>query len=522
MEAFNSDERLFVFEKEKWRKICETDYSIPEAPSVTEIDNGIILPLINRIDIHKVGAFWAGGVCDKDGNFIAGNCRDISRDYFSQSCTAAYPITTPPRVRHETVVYGGILNTIFGHAITDSLPRLWWFADHQETKYKLVFLRSPRPVGFDPCCILEAAGITEDRMEIINEPTRFDKIIVPEEALYMFSGYRPGVRKIYDLIRSRVTPGPYKKVYLSRSAYEEHDLFNEKYFEDFFSKRGYEIVHPEQLPFTEQISIMAGADEVAAPSGTLSLLTLFCRPHTRTAYLTRCEHILISEIICLQALDINYSIVDIHLGFLPTKMTGHNIYFVAPTTYWEQYLNQSKIAYTVDEVSVDLHVKPFVYDYVVKWGQHEANPKHYKNIHDFTLIDVVSSINTLLLQTEIDKESFPDRDDVTQLKRKRAALKKQNDSLTAQIKRQRAMFENDSLLIQISDLLKQYGTLSLQVNALISQLKEMEDLKVQITEKEKEIFGLKMQLRGMESSLSWSITKPLRTFNAWFKCMFKK
>lgn len=41
MDKFDSDDRLFVFDAEKWDRICEADYCLPEEPSVTEVNNGI-------------------------------------------------------------------------------------------------------------------------------------------------------------------------------------------------------------------------------------------------------------------------------------------------------------------------------------------------------------------------------------------------------------------------------------------------------------------------------------------------
>lgn len=80
----------------------------------------------------------------------------------------------------------------------ESLSRLWWFAENPNMPYKIVFLDFPFGGGFTAYSVLEALGITRDRMEIITEPTRFKEIIVPEESIYMWSGFRAGWETVFN------------------------------------------------------------------------------------------------------------------------------------------------------------------------------------------------------------------------------------------------------------------------------------------------------------------------------------
>lgn len=62
------EDRLFVLHKDKWLDVCGRDYLNPKPASVTEVEDGIILPLQFRKD-HVYGDFaFAGGYAIKTGH----------------------------------------------------------------------------------------------------------------------------------------------------------------------------------------------------------------------------------------------------------------------------------------------------------------------------------------------------------------------------------------------------------------------------------------------------------------------
>lgn len=426
------DKRLFVYDRKRWQKFLKTDYSISSKPTVTELKNGVVLPLRTRTDIATRNAAYEGGVCDEKGEFVAGLNRRVGKPNTNLSCMKAYAFSDDIPVRHETVVYGGVLYGAFSHMMTESLSRLWWYADHPDTPFKLVFLDMPSFGGFKFWNILEAFGITRDRMEIITAPVRFDKVIVPEETFHMLSSYRPGVEKFYHYVSSKVEPASCKKVYLSRTALPAGDefTFNEEYFENFYKKRGYEVVHPEQLPFDKQLSIVAGAEEIVATEGGLIYLSQFCRPGTKVVILRRAIDPHMATPIILQGINVNYYLIDAHVNFFPGKLEGDaSIYFMGPTVCWKQYLDAMNIAYAPDEISQEIHVKPYMFDYVCQWGVRATNKRTYKDYRNTSLIDVLENINRMFLDRPINRKNYPDRDDVTKLIKQNAELKQRMEAL---------------------------------------------------------------------------------------------
>ncbi|WP_298068418.1 glycosyltransferase family 61 protein [uncultured Mailhella sp.] len=416
--SFDIENRLFVYDEEKWKDLFSKNYK-REAPSVVEVDNGIVLPLRKYKDYNMM---VEGGVCDRKFKFVAGHYLNYPDPNGYLCCSRSYKPSEPVQVRHETVIFGGILYGGFWLTISSNLSRLWYLADHPKTPYKFVFLKNTF-WGNLTINMLEIAGLSEDKIEIIEHPTQFDKIIVPEQTFYIFSSHRVGAEKIYNYIRERVKPGAYKKVYLSRSALpiggNNEITFNEQYFENFYQKRGYEIIHPEQLPFKEQLSIMAGADEIIAWEGTLLFLTQFCKPETKVVILRRTVgHTPITPLLTTSIIP-NCKIIDVHFNFLPATL-DMGAELVGPTSCWRRYLEHEGIPHTSDEVSEDLHIRPILYDYVKLWGKIADAPSYFARdtllpLNNYTLIDILDYVNSIFRGNKIDRSLYSDRNDVLHL-----------------------------------------------------------------------------------------------------------
>lgn len=510
----NIEDRLFVLDKKKFLNVCQTDHRSDGPLQVREIDDGVILPLRMRTD-HFHGDFaFEGGVCDKTGAFLAGLRRytDPKKEPSNLSCLKAYAPDREPMARHETVIFGGVLYWIFGHAVTECLSRLWWFAEHPDTPYKVVFLDIPRNKGFQYWNILEAMGLSRDRIEVVTEPTRFDRIIVPEQAWIMYGEYHREMLSVYDAFKARVEPGPYKKVYLSRTKYFRKEEVNEAYYEDFFRRRRFVVVHPEKLSFREQVSIISGAEELACLQSSLIYMTAFCQPGARVTILTRMDAFLKPYMMTLQLRELDYTIVHANYNFLPVTTWNSTAYLYGPTKQWIGYLDERGIEYEENEVSFDLHVKPYIYEYLTRWAKKAAVPGIYKTIHNRTLIDVVDGVNRELLQTTIERKDMQERDDVAKLKKQTASLSAQNETIQA---------ENAKLKEQNSELADSNALLSWQ-NECERQVgddlrRALEDIRLQNAELQKKNRKLegrlkqtKKRLKKMEDSRSWRITKPLR------------
>lgn len=325
-------------------------------------ENAIILPLIKSytpLETYRVGIF-EGGVCDENYNFLDGfYLKKDPHEPINLECIKSYRPESIKSV-NETVIFAGYLTESFGLTITDGFTRLWYPILNTDNKNKIAFILRDDidPFSSFHIKLLELLGISKDRVIIVTEPTRFKSVIVPKQAAYWFDSYDSELFTVpYDAARKSITQKKINKIYLSRSKFAENDIFNEEYFEQFFSSHGYKIIYPEQLELSEQIAYIAGADEIACTYGTLSHLPLFTKPNTKCIFLLR-SSVLTVDLIRQQLINhskhLDFVYIDVSLNLLPTFHDGYTGYIVGPSRPWQDFLK--------NELGIDENID--VYEYL--------------------------------------------------------------------------------------------------------------------------------------------------------------
>ena len=187
----------------------------------------------------------------------------------------------------DTVVYCGFLPNHWGHFLIEGTARLWYALEADETVDKYVFIvkegeeYSPRGNYRE---FFELLGII-DKIEFVNKPVEFKKIIVPALGYSRLDYYSDKYVDIYNrLIDSALKKTQLKefnsKVFLSRSCFAKAKLTEVglDMLDSFFRNNGYRIIYPETVSLTDLICYMHFADICAAESGSLSHNFLFA-PH---------------------------------------------------------------------------------------------------------------------------------------------------------------------------------------------------------------------------------------------------
>lgn len=318
------------------------------AQDCTAHERALILPLRPLVQ-----STCMGGVCNERHELLAGYRSherlllgyglDIVRGY------------RPSRVRrmHETVIFGGVLASHFGHTITDSMTRLWYVVRHRpEHRVAFVF----KKFSGDGLCpyhheLLQLLGLPPERVLVVDEPMQFDCVLVPPQACFWGSGHDPERFALpYDAIRSRITPGAGRRLYLSKSQVSsvphssDTEVFGERYFEDFFAARGFEILHPEQLPLTGQLSALAGAEVIVSTAGTLSHMAVFAKPGIRLIILVRAHnrpHLAYwYQHVINRARRLDFCFVDVAANLLPCQSAC----LIGPTEHWDRFAHDEYAA----------------------------------------------------------------------------------------------------------------------------------------------------------------------------------
>ena len=257
------------------KKWVDADIEVRETPSLWQGKNATILPL--RRDPSFGLLFGKGGVVDETGAYV-----ELSA--IEKRVQFAYPFENAP-YEDKKVVYCGYLVNHWGHFLIEGVTRLWYFLENDPTIDKYVFFvdeGEQREIRGNYRKFLELLKIW-DKLEIINTPTTYREVIVPELGIYMRKAYTPKLLKVFDAIAENVVVDPSwdtpEKIYYSRSQFKKGQQFEFGFaaLDNFFEKNGYKVLYPEKVPLDQMIHYIRNSKVVASLSGSLPHNMLFAR-----------------------------------------------------------------------------------------------------------------------------------------------------------------------------------------------------------------------------------------------------
>ena len=290
--------------------------------TVDTVEDYIVLPLRQeRVDAR--GAKFSGGIIDEKMKFYAPSAHVHDLNGELGSLKEGYAVELATVVRDDrTVIWGGVLFDHFGHFLCESLNRLWYAAQYPEKKYPVVFIcEKARKISSSVRSLLELLGISDDRLILIDRPTRFARIIVPEQSSVLTGFYTKEFVLPFQKMATEIEAEPFKKVYFSRRKFKGGiKIFGEDKLERVFKANGYKVVYPERLSLKEQIAYVKGAKEMACVMGSAAHLSLFAAPKTKLIVLERTEHINKEQILINQAMELDWYSVGANMNYLPV---GH-------------------------------------------------------------------------------------------------------------------------------------------------------------------------------------------------------
>ena len=283
---YHIDYRYLRPKKAAWLKIMyDTPLERKEALSVWHGRNATILPLCARGGDNLL--FGRGGVVDENGQYVelSGIPTRIWGSY-------AFP---KAEYRDETVVYCGFLVNHWGHFLVEAVTRLWYALENDTGVDKYVFFlneNEQRELKGNYREFFRLLGIL-DKIEIINQPTTYREVIVPEIAFRCMEFYSPRFLAIFDAIADRIVPSPEwvpeKKIFFTRTGFSKGNNleFGGECLDNFFLRNGFTVLHPERLSLSQMIYQIRNAEEIATISGSAHHNMLFAQNGQRLLILER-------------------------------------------------------------------------------------------------------------------------------------------------------------------------------------------------------------------------------------------
>lgn len=300
---YSVDQRARQEIEERYRR--EDKVSAPLR--VKAVDGGMVLPGRNR----------AGGVLDDTGDFVEASayaCRGV------RLWGGSYKVSgDETERREETVIFAGQMQRHWGNFLFDCLARMWY--PLREKEYRIVYcsLDLPEEELKDPgknySQLLALMGISPERVEEIKRPTVFERVLIPELAVFPGEFYSEELRGIYDNIVSNVTGKygypVYDRIYLTRTHMKVKKELGEESIERLFAENGYRVIAPETLSVAEQVWLFSHCRVFASMEGTTSHNIVFAKPGAEQIILRKQSYINTRQILFNKMKEIDPVYIDV-------------------------------------------------------------------------------------------------------------------------------------------------------------------------------------------------------------------
>lgn len=279
--------------KAEWlKKMYNTPMPLKETLSVWHGENATVLPLREIPDEGLL--FGRGGVLDQNGEYVP-------LSGFETRIWHGYPHDAPV-YKDEKVVYCGYLVNHWGHFLVEAVNRLWYVLECNcpPPVDKYVFFvdeNEERTIKGNYKEFFQLLNIW-DKIELVNKPTTFREVIVPELSFFCMRYYSRQYLDIFDTIaaNAHVEPDwkPMEKIYFTRSNFAKGNNydFGLESLDSFFSNNGYSLLAPETVTLSQMIFYIRNASEIATISGSVHHNMLFAKDGTK---LTIVERLIIND-----------------------------------------------------------------------------------------------------------------------------------------------------------------------------------------------------------------------------------
>lgn len=266
----------------------------PLSPQMRVIENAILVPWG---DGDWQGMARSAGVFTADGEY----CHDAQTFRSGGKPTTVEPLPPAPAEIDSTVngtmLYGGMAYGHFGHALCESLSRLWALDSFDETIDAVAYIPKQKLTWPERSLSMVrniAASLGEiPRLTAFNEPTRVERLIVAPQGFgtgNLMAGC-PEMRDFTDRrLRQRVEPAGPDKIYISRSGlFRKRGRFlMEDYIEAKMKTEGYTVFHPQDHDLETQLAWYKGASAiVSTDNSALHLAAFVINPDCKIGILLR-------------------------------------------------------------------------------------------------------------------------------------------------------------------------------------------------------------------------------------------
>ena len=235
------------------------------------------------LQVHKIpGAIIATGakyrkfaVYDAHGALVpeSKTLRHKVLQYIDQMDAADIPAADT--VDDDVIFTGLDMRWHFGHFLVEGLNRLWPLVMPKYNKCKIVFPYNQNGGHDFVRQLLGLVGVSDDRIMIIDKPTRFRNVYVPDQSFRIKSWGSRANANMYRHMAASVRPAGFERVYVSREKMGARRTIGEEKIRRIFARNGFHVAYPETMSVADQVALMANCRVLAGCAGTALHLSAF-------------------------------------------------------------------------------------------------------------------------------------------------------------------------------------------------------------------------------------------------------
>ncbi len=170
-----------------------------------------------------------------------------------------------------------------------------------------------------------------DKIQIIDKPAKFSKIILPDESIpraFFTKEYVETIEQIRNYAKKNFTKLPQKNFFFHHD--DERQIGVER-LAKYFDSKGYAVIKPENFSFYDQLNILANCERFASTVGSCSHNSIFLKDHAEVLFIPRCTAIINRlQNILNHMHDKNIFYVDSTLSVFKVNTKGPFCYLISP------------------------------------------------------------------------------------------------------------------------------------------------------------------------------------------------
>lgn len=349
-------------------------YKSTRKNSAEFLTNGVIQPVVHSIHNRKMRSDC--GVFHEDGRYVMGSNMWSAHEEMIGKVPKYMPVAT------GRWVWGGELFNHYGHFLTQSTARLYYYLQNQDKFDGIMFVWCwqfmPPKYMFE---FLELAGVNLDKVRIVNQLLKVETLAVPTLASFNNFDWTDDFLLPFKNASDAVPAGTDSKIYMSRRKWKSNkaQVFGERDIERAFVKNGFKSICPETMTIGQQIAAVKGATEIAGIAGTALHNILFAagmNESKRVIMLNRTEVFNIQFMIN-EMVGVDMDVIRAHHNFLPVSHAD-GPFIIGMTDELRAWFNDNKM----DANGVKFRPEKYAKKFLAKYMEIYSIPAFYQDLRD--------------------------------------------------------------------------------------------------------------------------------------------